>query len=53
MGFNNEILGKGAATGGLLGDAAVVMAGGACGRSNPCPAQPQQPGYYQQLSEAY
>ncbi len=53
MGFNNEIFGKSAAIGGLLGDAAVVMAGGAYGRSNPYSSQLQQPGYCHQLPEAY
>jgi hypothetical protein len=53
MGINNEIRGKGAAIGGLLGGAAGVMAGGAYGRSNPYSNQLQQPGYCQQLPEAY
>jgi hypothetical protein len=53
MGINSEILGKGATIGGLLGDAACVVAGGAYGRSTPYTCQLQQPGYCQQLPEAY
>jgi hypothetical protein len=37
MGISNEILGKGAVIGSLLGDAGSVVAGEAYGRSNPIP----------------